>query len=55
MNADGTLKNADSKDATLEAYWKDAHAFVGSKIKFSGKKLGSVDAAQASDDVVVLD
>jgi hypothetical protein len=31
------------------------HAFVGSKIKLNSKKLGSVDAAQGSDDIVVLE
>ena len=34
--------------------WSE-HQFVGSKIKLSSKKLGSVDAAQWSDDIVVLE
>ena len=56
---DPTTKNivekAIAKWENESKYWSDAHAFNGSKIKFSGKKLWSVDAAQASDDVVVLD
>ncbi len=51
-----TLPHGDLTDgAAIAAKWSDAHAFVGSKIKFTSKKLGSVDAAQGSDDIVVLD
>jgi hypothetical protein len=42
-------------DADYAGVWSDRHAFEGSKIRLSGKKLGNVDAAQASDDVLVLD
>jgi hypothetical protein len=42
-------------DSAIAAAWKDRHAFEGSKIKLTGKKLGNVDAAQSSDDVVILD
>ena len=51
-----TLPHGTKTDSDLiAADWKDIHEFVGSKIKFSGKKLGNVDAAQSSDDIVVLD
>jgi len=40
---------------TLPSSWKGTHKFVGSKIKLSSKKLGSVDAAQGSTDIVVLE
>ena len=46
---------ADANDVAIAAKWSDAHQFVGSKIKLTSNKLGSVDAAQGSDDVVVLD
>ena len=50
-----TGKTTATTDAALAPYWKDSHVFEGSKIKFSGKKLGNVDAAQSSTDIVVLE
>jgi hypothetical protein len=54
-HTDKDTKKTSEDDDVIRDAWKDSHAFEGSKIKFSGKNLGSVDAAQASTDIVVLD
>ena len=52
------VKNGSRVQLNLAAAWKDkakAHKFAGGKIKIVNKKLGNVDAAQGSEDIVVAE
>jgi hypothetical protein len=52
------VKNGSRVLLNLDAAWKDsakAHKFAGGKIKIVNKKLGNVDAAQGSEDIVIAE